>query len=97
MVTLEALRGYILEEMLARLLHTNGYRLLVSPEQDPDALSFNKQGLVARGRGADHQADVLGELTIPTPFSLPLRVFVEAKYRQAKPGIRDVRNAHGVI
>lgn len=97
MVSFEALRGYLLEEVLARLLQDNGYRLLVSVEQDPDALKRGRHGLLVRGRGSDHQADVLGELTLPTSFSLPLRLFVEAKYRSAKTGLRDARNAHGVV
>ena len=97
MVSLESLRGYVLEEVLARLLYANGYRLLVSELQDPEALTRGAHGLLVRGRGADHQADVLGELTLPVPFSLPLRIFVEAKCREAKANLRDVRNAHGVV
>jgi len=97
MTSLESLRGYVLEEVLARLLQASGYRLLVSAEQDPEALARGAHGLLVHGRGADHQADVLGELTLPVPFSLPLRIFVEAKYRAAKSGLLDVRNAHGVI
>ncbi|GAB3453808.1 hypothetical protein [Actinophytocola sediminis] len=97
MVSVESLRGYVLEEVLARLLYDNGYRLLVSEQQDPEALKRGAHGLLVRGRGADHQADVLGELTLPVPFSLPLRIFVEAKYRGVKANLRDVRNAHGVV
>jgi hypothetical protein len=70
----------------------------VSAHQDPDALMQDKHGLVVRGRGANHQADVLGELVLPTPFSLPIRLFVEAKYRRRHAvGLPAVRNAHGVI
>lgn len=97
LVSLESLRGYVLEELLARLLYDNGYRLLVAAQQDPEALRGGAHGLLVRGRGADHQADVLGELALPIPFSLPLRIFVEAKYRAAKTGLGDVRNAHGVV
>ncbi|MEV6603158.1 hypothetical protein [Kutzneria sp. NPDC051319] len=98
MITVAALRGYLLEEVLARLLYDSGYRLLVSERQDPDALVRGKHGLLVRGRGADHQADVLGELMLPTPFSLPLRIFVEAKFRERDRGsLLDVRNAHGVL
>ncbi|WP_255632788.1 restriction endonuclease [Amycolatopsis sp. TNS106] len=96
-ITLDALRGHVLEEHLARLLRSNGYHLLVSERQDPDALKRGAHGLLVRGRGTDHQADVLGELARPAPFSLPLRIFVEAKYRSSKANLRDVRNAHGVI
>lgn len=97
MTSLEQLRGYVLEEVLARLLYDSGYRLLVSETQDPEALKRGAHGLLVRGRGTDHQADALGELTLPAPFSLPLRLFVEAKYRTMKTGLGDVRNAHGVI
>jgi len=97
MISLEQLRGYVLEEVLARLLYESGYRLLVSEAQDPEALKRGAHGLLVRGRGTDHQADVLGELTLPVPFSLPLRIFVEAKYRDTKTGLVDARNAHGVI
>jgi hypothetical protein len=78
-------------------LRDNGYRLLVAAQQDPEALRGGAHGLLVRGRGADHQADVLGELALPIPFSLPLRIFVEAKCRAAKTGLGDVRNAHGVV
>ena len=97
MISVESLRGYVLEEVLAQLLYANGYRLLVCEQQDPDALKHGAHGLLVRGRGTDHQADVLGELTLPVPFSLPLRIFIEAKYRGTKASLRDVRNAHGVL
>lgn len=97
MVTVEALRGYVLEELLAKLLHASGYRLLVSADQDQETLTIGKHGLLVRGRGVNHQADVLGELVLPTPFSLPVRLFVEAKYRRTRIGLPHVRNAHGII
>jgi hypothetical protein len=97
MVSESALRGYVLEEVLARLLSRSGYRLLVEAGQDPDALRDGRHGLLVRGRGSDHQADALGELLIPTPFSLPLRLFLEAKFREDRAGLADVRNALGVV
>ena len=97
MVSESALRGYVLEEILARLLSRSGYRLLVEASQDADALKDGRHGLLVRGRGSDHQADALGELLIPTPFSLPLRLFVEAKFRGSPAGVADVRNALGVV
>jgi len=86
-----------LEEILARLLNRSGYQLLVEASQDADALRDGRHGLLVRGRGSDHQADALGELLVPTPFSLPLRLFVEAKFRGRPAGIADVRNALGVV
>jgi hypothetical protein len=91
------LRGYVLEEVLARLLRHNGYSLLVDAGQDRDALTSGANGLLVRGRGADHQVDALGELLIPTPFSLPLRLFAEAKFMSKKVDITVVRNALGVL
>ena len=97
MVREAALRGYVLEEVLARLLSESGYRLLVEASQDADALKDGRHGLLARGRGSDHQADALGELLVPTPFSLPIRLFVEAKFKGDPIGISDVHNALGVV
>lgn len=96
-MTKETLAGYLLEEAIASLLRRSGYRLLQREADDPDALKDAKHGLVVRGRGAKHQADALGDLLTPAPFSLPIRLFVEAKCRKAKTGLADVRNAHGVI
>ncbi|GAA1298164.1 restriction endonuclease [Pseudonocardia xinjiangensis] len=97
MLSRSALRGYVLEELLAKLLQRSGYSLLVREEQDPIALSPAANGLRVRGRGSEHQVDVLGELDWPIPFSLPVRLFVEAKYRGSAVGLADVRNALGVI
>ncbi|GAA3040746.1 hypothetical protein GCM10010464_00360 [Pseudonocardia yunnanensis] len=97
MISPSALRGYVLEELLAGELRHTGFLLLVDSSQDPLALAQASNGLRVRGRGADHQVDVLGELEWEIPFSLPVRLFVEAKYRDAPVGISDVRNAVGVI
>jgi hypothetical protein len=78
-------------------LRYSGYRLLTSPDDDRDELGWAGNGLLVRGRGADHQADVLGEFTFVPPFSLPIRLFVEAKYRNAARGLQVLRNAHGVV
>ncbi|MET7423637.1 hypothetical protein [Dactylosporangium sp. NPDC005555] len=96
MATEAAIRGYLLEEALAWLLRRSGYELLVHNELDPE-LAWGSNGLRVHGRGADHQADTLGELSFVPPFSLPIRLFVEAKFREAVTDIRDIRNAHGVI
>ena len=75
----ESLRGYILEEVLAYLIRTTGYELLVDPSQDPRELGRKGSGLVVKGRGAVHQVDVLGELKWIPAFTFPLRLIVEAK------------------
>lgn len=97
MISESALRGYVLEEILARLLRDNGYQLLVRKSDDPATLEDGAHGLLVRGRGASHQADALGELQIPTPFSLPLRLFAEAKFRDRPVDITAVRNAAGLL
>lgn len=89
--------GYVLEEVLARLLADNGYVLLTSDSQDPVHLLRDKHGLLVRGRGTDHQADALGDLHVPVPFSLPVRLFAEAKNRAHRTGLDAVRNGMGVV
>ena len=96
-ITRDALRGYILEEALAYLVSGAGYRLLVHPDQDPDNLIRRGNGLGVKGRGSDHQADVLGELLWIPAFTFPLRLFVEAKFRHGRTGISAVSKAVGVL
>lgn len=96
-ISREALRGYILEEVLAYLIRNTGYRLLVDAVQDPTELGWERNGLVVKGRGAVHQVDVLGELMWIPAFTYPLRLFVEAKFRGEKTGISIVRNAVGTM
>ncbi|WP_344515389.1 hypothetical protein [Dactylosporangium maewongense] len=98
MSSLPALRGYLLEEALAWLVRASGYRLLTNVADDPDgALTSAGNGLLVKGRGANHQADTLGEFVYVPPFSLPIRLFVEAKFRDGTTGIEAVRNALGVV
>jgi hypothetical protein len=88
----QALAGYILEEMLAYLLRNAGYRLLTDESQDPHELANRHHGLIVRGRGAEHQVDVLGELSWIPAFTYPLRLVLEAKCRIGKTDIATVRN-----
>lgn len=97
MIDKSVLSGYVLEELLASLLSTSGYRLLIDAAQDPDVLTVKANGLCIHGRGADHQVDVLGELAVPVQLTYPLRLFVEAKCRTSKASLRDARNAVGTI
>lgn len=91
------LRGYLLEEAIAWLLRNSGYRLLVHENQDPDELEMYGGLLCVKGRGARHQVDVLGEFAFTPAFSLPIRLFIEAKYYRGPCELWVVRNAHGVI
>ncbi len=96
-ISKEALRGYLLEEALAYLIKNTGYTLLVDKSQDERELQKRGNGLVVIGRGGEHQVDVLGQLSwIPT-FTFPIRLFIEAKFRNAKTGIDVVRSAVGII
>ncbi|MFD0856801.1 hypothetical protein ACFQ07_31505, partial [Actinomadura adrarensis] len=97
MISDAALRGYLLEESLAWLLRSSGYRLLVHQDQDPVELVNDGNTLLVRGRGAKHQVDTLGEFPFTPAFSMPVRLFLEAKYNKDSCGLEVVRNAHGVI
>lgn len=96
MVGKDQLAGYLLEEVIAYLLRASGYRLL-GESDDPRALVRTGNGLRVRGRGAEHQADALGDLAIAIPFSLPIRLFVEAKNTKKPVSLEVVRGAHGVV
>jgi hypothetical protein len=90
-------KGYILEEVLAYLIRTSGYTLLTSaPPNDPD-LSYKHNGLNLRGRGANHQIDVLGELNWIPAFNYPLRLMIEAKFRDGVIGIDVIRSEVGIL
>jgi hypothetical protein len=91
------LRGYLLEEALAWLLRNTGYRILEHKDDDPDELDMRGETLLVKGRGAAHQVDVLGEFSLTPAFSLPIRMFIEAKFNRHPCGLAIVRNAHGVI
>jgi len=91
------LKGYLLEEALAKLIQSSGYTLLTKREQSPDDLIERSNGLNVIGRGGFHQADVLGQFPYSYPFTYPTRLFVEAKFRRIKTGIDVVRKGIGII
>ena len=97
MATRALLRGYLLEEALAWLMRSSGYRLLVHEDQDKVELVMDGSTLRVRGRGAVHQVDVLGEFAFTPAFSLPVRLFLEAKFYRTPCRLEVVRNGHGVI
>jgi hypothetical protein len=97
-MSIASFKGKLLEEALAFLVRNSGYRLLVDPIQDPNELQKRGCGLVVKGRGALHQADVLGQLGWIPAFTFPIRLFVEAKWHdRSKTGLGVVRNAVGVL
>ncbi|MFD7276675.1 hypothetical protein ACFV80_06370 [Streptomyces sp. NPDC059862] len=102
MVVESVLRGYLLEEVIAWLLRSSGYRLLSERDEQEKhpahrVLKQGPHGLTVRGRGARHQADALGQFRYVPPFSLPVRLFVEAKFTDGKTGLPTVRNGLGVL
>ncbi|MFD6313106.1 hypothetical protein [Streptomyces nigra] len=99
MATAQALRGYLLEETLAWLLRNSGYSLLTQGDKDGSELVKRRNTLHVVGRGTEHQVDALGEFPFTPAFSLPIRLFLEAKFYDKKRtcGLDIVRNAHGVI
>lgn len=101
LIRIGPLRGYLLEEVLAWLLRSSGFEVLTADDdQDKEpwkVLKEDKNGLLVRGRGAWHQVDALGQFRYVPPFSLPVRLFVEAKYLTGRVGLPTVRNGHGVI
>ena len=91
-----SLRGYLLEETLAWLLRDSAYELLTARDKDPE-LEGHGAELKVRGRGAAHQVDVLGQFAFTPAFSLPVRLFLEAKFHKSFCGLEVIRNAFGVI
>jgi hypothetical protein len=93
-----ALKGYILEEVVAFLISNAGYRLLTRKKDDEVDLDWSSNGLQVRGRGGCHQADVLGELAWAPAFSNPIRLFIEAKWKTAeRVSIHEIRHAVGIL
>jgi hypothetical protein len=90
-------KGYLLEEALAYLIRTCGYTLISSASTDDPDLSNESNGLNLRGRGAKHQIDVLGELNWIPAFTYPLRLMIEAKFRNEKTGIDVIRSEVGIL
>ena len=88
----------MLEELLASLIQSAGYSLLTEATQDPEELVTGRTGdVLVKGRGGNHQVDVLGEFVYVPAFSQPIRLFVEAKARRRPVGLPIVRNAVGTI
>ncbi|MED5121608.1 hypothetical protein RH165_26480 [Priestia megaterium] len=100
-VSVSALKGFLLEEALSKLLENSGYNLinknvLKYPKEYPEFVSQGN-GLNIKGRGGTHQADVLGQFSISIPFNYPVRLFLEAKFRKKKAGIEVVRSGIGIL
>lgn len=100
-ISISALKGFLLEEALAKLLENSGYSLITkdvldNPELYPEFVSQGN-GLNIKGRGGTHQADVLGQFPIAVPFNYPIRLFLEAKFRNSRTSIDVVRSGIGIL
>lgn len=76
-------KGYILESVVLELLTEASY--------------VNQESGSIRGRGAKHQIDAYGVLSIPTAFIYPIRLLSEAKFNSKPIGLHVIRNFVGVI
>jgi hypothetical protein len=79
----EQARGYLLEYIVMKLLNDADY-VIVKKKKIP-------------GRGAFHQIDAHGILSIPTAFIYPIRLIAESKYKKKTIGLSTVRDFVGVI
>jgi hypothetical protein len=93
--TISQVRGVLLEEAIAALLQGSGFRIVTRHSGDR-TLKGTPAGLAVRGRGTDHQIDVIGDFRFVSPFTNPLRLLVEGKYWSVTVGLPVVRNAVGI-
>jgi hypothetical protein len=75
--------GYIFEKVVLKLLEDSGY-IEVKPGDLP-------------GRGTNHKIDAYGKLSIPTPFTYPIRLITEAKCYTSSIELHQIRSFLGVI
>ncbi len=90
-------KGYILEEVVKKILRKQGYEEIPSDIQKYYNVEKIGGDLKIRGRGAKHQIDALGQFGYPIPFVYPLRLLTEAKCWDKKVGIDVIRNFVGVL
>jgi len=77
-------RGYYLEGIVRKLMEKTGY--------------INIDSGKIEGRGARHQIDSYGHLSIPTPFINPIRLLAEVKwYEDDKVRLKHIRNFTSVL
>lgn len=101
-ISISALKGYLLEEVLSKLLENCGYTLITKEVLKDSRNSYTEfvsqgNGMNIKGRGGTHQADVLGQFPISIPFNYPIRLFLEAKFKENKVGIDVVRSGIGIL
>jgi hypothetical protein len=79
----EQAAGYIFEKVVMKLLKESGYVDVKAGE--------------LRGRGTSHKIDAYGKLSIPTPFTYPIRLITEAKCYTTSIELHHIRSFLGVI
>lgn len=92
MATIYAIKGLLLEEVLLNLLKESGYSTVNNANNDA-TLKQGHSGIEVKGRGLNHQIDVIADFIMTPPFSYPVRLLLEAKFYSSKVGIDIIRNA----
>jgi len=94
----DQIAGLLLEEAILALIQVAGF-LPVEDLANDASLNPHKPPVTIRGRGTDHQVDVVADPQVGYPFSNPARLLIEAKaYRsRRKVQLPVVRNAVGTL
>lgn len=100
MARISQIKAVLLEEAILFLLRDSAYqpvREIPNINAVDQYLENGSAGINVLGRGESHQVDAIADFIFTPPFTNPLRLLCESKYReQAKVGIEVVRNAVGV-
>ena len=98
MATTEQIRGALLEEAVLFLLAKVGYKVIhrAADSAERTGIRDGHSGLELRGRGTWHQIDALAESMVSPAFMYPLRLILEAKHKNSKIQLGDIRSLYGV-
>ena len=78
MTTISQIRGMLLEETLLYHWQASGFKVLVDDQTD-STLNTGLAGLEVVGRSELHPVGGVAENSVTAPFSLPIRLLLEAK------------------
>lgn len=87
------LKGYAFEYFVRHFLISCGFKPV---KEEGDIIFNNGTGTMIQGLGQCHNADVLMEPPIQTPFYAPSRILVECKCHGKKIGLPTVRGLLGL-
>lgn len=98
MATTEQIRGALLEEAVLFLLVKVGYKAIyrAADSAERTGIRDGHSGLELRGRGTWHQIDALAESVVSPAFMYSLRLILEAKCKNSRIGLGDIRSLFGV-